>query len=95
MYWIEMSFSGVLDMLLAGKMIVLASQFLTLVLDELKLIDPNTSHVLVVSEEINLARARHAYFDCGDVAAAYYYCDKADEKGEVLKKEIQMLMADS
>ena len=37
-------FPGVLDMLLAGKMILLASQFLNLVLEELKLVDPDTSH---------------------------------------------------
>ena len=86
---------GVLDMLLAGKMIVLAFQFLSLVRDELGLIDPDTSHVIVVSEEIHLACARYAYFECGNSRAAFYHCDRADEKGEILKKEIQTLASSS
>jgi len=89
------NYVGVLDMLLAGKMILLASHFLYLVMEELKLVDPDTSHAMVISEEINLARARHAYFDCGNVRAAFYYCDKADEKGGILKKEIEMLMSNT
>ena len=81
---------GVLDSLLQGKMIVLAAQFLALV-QESKLL-PDTSHVMVLTEEIHLAYARHL-FDCGNVNGAFYYCDKADEKGEVLQKEFQVLMS--
>ena len=98
---------------------------------------PDTSHALVVSEEVNLAYARHLFFDCGNAKAAFYYCGKvnrtckavfillcshqiltfaynwgprivyivnlrnakrlslfqADEKGEVLRREIEVLMS--
>ena len=45
---------------------------------------PDTSHAMVLREEVWLAYARHL-FDCGNVAAAYFYCDKADEKGAMLR----------
>ena len=92
---------------------------------------------MVVSEEVNLAYARHLFFDCGNAKAAFYYCGKvnrtlkavyillfnhqilifaynwglgivykfnlrnakrlnlfqADEKGEVLRREIEVLMS--
>ncbi len=80
-----------LDTLLAAKMVALAAQFLQCCL-ELKLL-PDTSHALVLQEEISLAYARHL-FDCGNSKAAFYYCNKADEKGEVLKRELQMLMSE-
>jgi hypothetical protein len=41
---------------------------------------------MVLREDVSLAYARHL-FDCGNVNAAYYYCDRADEKGEMLRKE--------
>ena len=37
---------------------------------------PDTSHAMVVSEEVNLAYARHLFFDCGNANAAFYYCKK-------------------
>ncbi len=39
---------------------------------------------MVLREEVSLAYARHL-FDCGNVKAAFFYCDKADEKGEMLR----------
>ena len=79
-----------LDALLAGKMVALAAQFLH-ACQEAKAL-PETSHVMVLTEEISLAYARHL-FDCGNSSGAFHYCDQADEKGEVLRKEFEMLMA--
>lgn len=79
-----------LDALVAAKMVTLAAQFLE-VCQSKKLL-PDTSHVMVVTEEIMLAYARHL-FDCGNPKAAFYYCGLADEKGEVLKRELQVLLS--
>ena len=37
---------------------------------------PDTSHAMVVCEEVNLAYARHLFFDCGNANAAFFYCKK-------------------
>ena len=83
---------GVLDSLLAGKMVALAAMFLEWCQSEKVL--PDSSHVMVLTEEINLAYARRL-FDCGNSKAAFYYCDKADEKGEILRREFELLLSSS
>ena len=50
------------------------------------------SHAMVLVEEISLAYARRL-FDCGNTTGAFYYCEKADEKGGMLKKELEALDA--
>ena len=47
---------------------------------------------MVLVEEISLAYARRL-FDCGNTTGAFYYCEKADEKGGMLKKELEALDA--
>ena len=37
---------------------------------------PDTSHAMVVCEEVTLAYARHLFFDCGNAKAAFFYCKK-------------------
>ena len=86
----QKDYVSVLDLLMSAKMIPLAAMFLQ-VLDEVKEL-PDTSHVLVLSEEISLAYARRL-FDQGNTKGAFYYCDKADEKGGMLKKELEALDA--
>lgn len=86
----QKDFVSVLDLLMSAKMITLAAMFLQ-VLEEFKEL-PDTSHVLVLSEEISLAYARRL-FDCGNTKGAFHYCDKADEKGGMLKKELEALDA--
>lgn len=81
-------FVGVLDQLLGAKMVPLAAQFLQ-VCEEARVL-PDTSHVVVITEEIRLAYARYL-FDCGNVPAAFHYCDQADEKGAVLRHEFEVL----
>lgn len=81
-----------LDSLISAKMIPLAAQFLQ-VCEEMKLL-PETSHTMVLKEEISLAYARQL-FDCGNTEAANYYCDRADEKGEILKREMEVLVSNS
>ena len=80
----------VLDLLMNAKMIALAAQFLQ-VLEETKEL-PDTSHAVVLTEEISLAYAQRL-FDSGNTKASYYYCDKADEKGGMLRKELEALDA--
>ena len=79
-----------LDLLVGAKMIALAAMFLQ-VLQDLKEL-PDTSHAMVLSEEISLAYARRL-FDCGNTKAAFFYCEKADEKGGMLRKELEALDA--
>ena len=81
---------SVLDLLVGSKMIPLAAMFLQ-VLQEVKEL-PDTSHAMVLVEEISLAYARRL-FDCGNTIGAFYYCEKADEKGGMLKKELEALDA--
>ena len=50
------------------------------------------SHAMGLVEEISLAYARRL-FDCGNTTGAFYYCEKADEKGGMLKKELEALDA--
>lgn len=78
----------VLDLLINAKMIALAAMFLQ-ILEETKEF-PDTSHGLVLSEEISLAYAQRLY-DSGNNKASYHYCDKADEKGGMLRKELEAL----
>lgn len=78
---------------MAAKMIGLAGRFLYICQTQLKGILPDTSHALVVGEEVNLAYARHLFFDCGNAKAAFFYCQKADEKGEILEREIETLLS--
>ncbi|CAB4069408.1 unnamed protein product [Lepeophtheirus salmonis] len=80
----------VLDVLYSGKMIPLAAKFLQ-VLEERECL-PDSSHALVLTEEISLAYARYL-FDIKNIDAAYYYCDKADEKGEILRREFDVLLS--
>ena len=86
----DKDYVSVLDFLMSAKMIPLAAMFLQ-ILEELKEL-PDTSHVMVLSEEISLAYARRL-FDCGNTKGAFYYCDKADEKGGMLRKELEALDA--
>lgn len=86
----QRDFVSVLDLLMSAKMIPLAAMLLQ-ILKELKEL-PGTSHVLVLTEEISLAYARRL-FDCGNTTGAFYYCDKADEKGGMLRKELEALDA--
>ena len=79
---------AVLDTLVKARMIDLAARFLEVLLEK-KLL-PDTSHVFVITEEIYLAYARHL-FDLGNKKGSFFYCDKADEKGEILKRELQVL----
>ena len=79
-----------LDALLSAKLIPLSAMFLQ-ACHEAKVL-PETSHVMVLTEEISLAYARHL-FDCGNAKGAFHYCDKADEKGEMLQRELAMLLA--
>lgn len=81
-------FVSTLDCLVSAKMIALAAQFLQ-ACQEMELL-PDTSHMMVLNEEISLAYARHL-FDTGNAEGAFYYCDKADEKGEILRRELEML----
>ena len=81
---------SVLDQLMSSKMIPMAAMFLQ-VLNEFKEL-PDTSHAMVLTEEISLAYARRL-FDCGNTKGAFYYCDKADEKGGMLRKELEALDA--
>ena len=83
-------YMSVLDLLMGAKMIPLAAMFLQ-VLQELKEM-PDTSHAMVLDEEISLAYARRL-FDCGNTEGAFFYCEKADEKGGMLKKELEALDA--
>ena len=50
--------------------------------------------MMVLTEEISLAYARQL-FDCGNKEAAFYYCDRADEKGEILRREMEVLMSNN
>ncbi len=86
----QKEFISVLDLLVGAKMIALAALFLQ-VLQDLKEL-PDTSHAMVLSEEISLAYARRL-FDCGNTKAAFFYCEKADEKGGMLRKELEALDA--
>jgi len=86
---------GILDNLLTAKMVGLAGRLLYVCQEQLKGILPDTSHAMVVCEEVNLAYARHLFFDCGNPTAAFFYCKKADEKGEILELEIQTLISGS
>ena len=86
------NFVSVLDTLVSAKMIMLAAQFLDLCAAA-KLL-PDSSHVMVLSEEINLAYARFL-FDAGNPKAAFFYCDKADEKGEILRREFELLLSNA
>ena len=86
----QKDFVSVLDLLVSAKMIPLAAIFLE-VLQELKEL-PDTSHALVLTEEISLAYARRL-FDCGNTKGTFHYCEKADEKGGMLKKELEALDA--
>ena len=81
-------FVSVLDTLLKAKMVPLAALFKE-ALAERKLL-PDTSHVMVLSEEIALSYARHL-FDCGNQSGAFHYCDQGDEKGEILRLELEAL----
>ena len=81
-----------LDALLASKMVWLAALFLEACKESRAL--PETSHVMVLTEEISLAYARFL-FDCGNAEGAFHFCEKADEKGEVLQRELQLLMTSS
>ncbi len=81
-------FVAVLDQLMVAKMIPLAAQFLQVLQDNQAM--PDTSHAMVLTEEISLAYARRL-FDCGNVKGAFFYCDKADEKGGMLRKELEAL----
>lgn len=82
---------GTLDALLAAKMVPLAAQFLG-ACSERQLLPRHTSHMMVLTEEISLAFARKL-FDCGNSRAAFHFCDRADEKGEMLRREMEVLMA--
>ena len=86
----QKDYVSVLDLLMSAKMITLAAMFMQ-VLEEVKEL-PDTSHVLVLSEEISLAYARRLY-DYGNTKGAFHYCDKADEKGGMLRKELEALDA--
>merc|ERR1712203_1234390 len=86
-------FVTILHSLMAAKMIGLAGRFLYICQTQLKGILPDTSHALVVGEEVSLAYARHLFFDCGNAMAAFFYCQKADEKGEILEREIETLLS--
>jgi hypothetical protein len=87
---VNRDFISVLDHLMGAKMIPMAAQFLQVLVECKEL--PDTSHVLVTSEEVSLAYARRL-FDCGNTKGAFYYCDKADEKGGMLRKELEALDA--
>merc|ERR1712203_544931 len=52
-------FVTILHSLMAAKMIGVAGRFLYICQTQLKGILPDTSHALVVGEEVNLAYARH------------------------------------
>lgn len=80
----------VLELLHDFKWSTLAAQFLDACL-QLNVL-PDTSHALVMTEEVSLTYARHL-FNQGNTKAAFHYCEKADEKGEVLQKELEMTLA--
>ncbi len=80
-----------LDALLSARMAPLAARFLQACSESPQGPLPDTSHSLVLQEETALAYARHL-FDCGNSAAAFHYCSRADEKGEVLRREMEAMM---
>ena len=86
----QKDFVSVLDLLLGAKMIPLAAMFMQ-VLREFNEF-PDTSHAMVLTEDISLAYARRL-FDCGNTKGAFHYCEQADEKGGMLKKEFEALDA--
>ena len=82
----QRDYVSVLDLLIGAKLIPMAAMFLQ-VLQELNEM-PDTSHALVLMEDICLAYARRLY-DCGNTKGSFFYCEKADEKGGMLKKELE------
>ncbi len=85
-------FVSTLDVLVSAKMVSLAAPFLQACQESGVL--PDTSHALVLAEEISLGYARYL-FDQGNGPGAFFYCDRADEKGEILKREMESLISSS
>jgi hypothetical protein len=55
-------------------------------LDILNLLDLSLNRHFYFS----LAYARYL-FDCGNREAAFYFCERADEKGEILQRELELM----
>jgi hypothetical protein len=55
----------------------------------------SVSHFVSMKDNIfSLAYARYL-FDSGNREAAFHFCDRADEKGEILQRELEIMTSSS